>query len=129
MSKYKIWNKTEDIITPIGEVLSAEDWMKRYPVARLLDTVCGGSTVNGNIFAIYDDFIDMYEKQGCDFSNCSTKQDCLDTIEAFEQELVKKAQSTVSAEERTAQALEEMASGATSESTDVMNILLTGEEV
>ena len=33
------------------------------------------------------------------------------------------------AEERTAKALEEIAQGTTSESTEVMNILLTGEEV
>lgn len=33
--RYKIWNKKDPIITPIGEVLSAEEWIARYPVAGI----------------------------------------------------------------------------------------------
>ena len=29
MSRYAIWNKTDPIITPIGEVLTAEQWIRR----------------------------------------------------------------------------------------------------
>ena len=36
MSKrYAIWNKQDPIITPIGEVLTADQWKARYPVAAL----------------------------------------------------------------------------------------------
>ena len=86
MSKYAIWNKTDDVITPIGEVLTPEQWIERYPMARILDIVVGGGTINGAFCMEYTSFKEMYEKQGCDFSGCETKQDCLDAIEAFEDE-------------------------------------------
>lgn len=85
--RYQIWNKTDRVITPIGEVLTPEQWIERYPIADILDTVCSGGAVNGGFFAEYTSFKDMYEKMGCDFSQCVTQQDCLDAIEAFEDEM------------------------------------------
>lgn len=85
--RYQIWNKTDRVITPIGEVLTPEQWIERYPIADILDTVCSGGTVNGGFFAEYTSFKDSYEKMGCDFSQCVTQQDCLDAIEAFEDEM------------------------------------------
>jgi hypothetical protein len=69
----------------------------------------------------------MYGKAGCDFSACETDQDYLDAIEAFEDEM-NKPSTEPTPEERQAQALEAIATGATSETTAVMNALLTGEE-
>lgn len=87
MKKYQIWNKTDDIITPIGEVLSAEQWMNRYPMARTLDIIIGGGTINGSVCMEYTQTVDMYEKMGCDFSECESQQDYLDAIEAFENDM------------------------------------------
>jgi hypothetical protein len=84
MSRYAIWNKRDQVITPIGEVLTPEQWISRYPMANVLDIVIGGGAINGAYCMEYTSFKEMYEKEGCDFSQCVTKQDCLDAIEAFE---------------------------------------------
>ena len=103
--KYQIWNKTDNVITPIGEVLSPEQWIERFPMAKTLDIVIGGGTINGSVCMEYTSMIDMYTKMGVDFSNCETKQDCLDAIEAFED-----APPTpmVNDEQRIADALEDL---------------------
>ena len=86
MAKYAIWNKTDPIITPVGEVLTAEQWKQRYPVAALdsISVVCAAGEINGAFFGTLGNMVDMYTKMGCDFSNCVTEQDKLDAIEAFE---------------------------------------------
>ena len=86
MAKYAIWNKTDPIITPVGEVLTAEQWKQRYPVAALdsISVVCAAGEINGAFFGTLGNMVNMYTKMGCDFSNCVTEQDKLDAIEAFE---------------------------------------------
>lgn len=129
MKRYAIWNKADPIITPIGEVLTAEQWIARYPVAgvKSITVVCAAGEVNGAFFGTLGQMVQLYESQGCDFSACETAEDKLAVIEAFED-----AQNTVSteptAEERQATALEAIASGATSESTAVVNALLGEDE-
>lgn len=129
MKRYAIWNKTDPIITPIGEVLTADQWIARYPVAGVesITVVCAAGEVNGAFFGTLGQMVQLYESQGCDFSACETAEDKLAVIEAFED-----AQNTVSteptAEERQAAALEAIASGATSESTAVVNALLGEDE-
>ena len=105
MSRYKIWDKESDVITPIGEVLTPAQWIERYPVANVLPTVCGGGAINGAYFGIYDEMIDLYTKNGCDFSECNTEQEHLDKIEEFEDEMNAPVE-VISAEERIASALE-----------------------
>lgn len=107
--RYKIWDKKSNIITPIGEVLTPEQWIKRYPIAGLdgVKMVVSGGVVNGAVLMEFTDTVENYKKKGCDFSACETDQDYLDAIEAFED-----AQDTVvvptgpSVEERIAAALE-----------------------
>ena len=82
--KYQVWNKTDNVITPIGEVLTPEQWIERFPMARTLDIVIGGGTINGSVCMEYTSMIDMYTKMGVDFSGCVTQQDYLDAIEAYE---------------------------------------------
>jgi hypothetical protein len=136
--RYAIWNKKDPILTPIGEVLTAEQWIDRYPIAGVesITVVCAGGEINGGFFGTLGQMVDMYTKAGCDFSACETAEDKLNAIEAFEDarevEAAEAAQKAAEQEaynaERTAQALEAIASGATSESTAAMNALLTGEE-
>lgn len=105
--RYVIWDEVSQVITPIGEVLTAEQWMDRYPMARLdgLQLVVAGGQINGAFCGVYSEMVDMYERQGCDFSNCVTQQDHLDAIEAFE-DARNNAPVGPSAEERMAAALE-----------------------
>ena len=35
MARYKIYDNSSDVITPVGEVLTAEQWLDRYPWAAL----------------------------------------------------------------------------------------------
>lgn len=88
MSRYAIWNKTDDIFTPSGEKFAAEQWINRYPIAEIptVKIVCGGGVLNGAFFGILSEMVDCYTKAGCDFSECTEDQDYLDVIEAFEDE-------------------------------------------
>ena len=128
MKRYAIWNKQDPILTPIGEVLTAEQWIERYPIAGVasITVVCGAGEINGSFFGTLGQMVQMYEAQGADFSSCETAEDKLAVIEAFEDAM--NAPSTEpTAEERTAKALEEIASGATAETTAALNALATGE--
>ena len=134
MKRYAIWNKQDPILTPIGEVLTPEQWIKRYPIAGIstISIVCAAGEINGGFFGTLNQMVQMYEAQGCDFSECETPEAKLEVIEAFEdardaaaREAANNAKST---EERQTTALEAIASGATAESTAAMNALLTGEE-
>lgn len=107
MKRYSIWDKKSPIITPIGEVLSAEQWIARYPVAGVssITVVCGAGEINGSFFGTLGQMVQMYEAQGADFSACVSDEDKLQVIEDFEDAM--NAPSTdPSAEERIAAALE-----------------------
>lgn len=129
MKRYAIWNKTDPIITPIGEVLTADQWIARYPVAGVesITVVCASGEVNGAFFGTLGQMVQLYEAQGCDFSDCTTAEDKLTAIEAFE-DAQNTAPTEPTAEERQAAALEAIASGATSESTAVVDALLGEDE-
>ena len=134
MAKYAIWNKEDIILTPIGEVFTAEQWMERYPIARIesITVVCAAGEINGAFFGTLGQMVDMYGKQGCDFSGCETAEDKLHAIEVFEDSIEAMSNEAVrkqtSASERTANALEAIASGQTTENMSAINALLTGEE-
>lgn len=84
--RYQIWDETSHVITPSGEVFTAEQWMDRYPMARLpeIKLVLAGGTINGAFCTEFSAFVEAFERNGCDFSECTTDQDFLDVIEAFE---------------------------------------------
>ena len=128
MKRYAIWDKQSPIITPIGEVLTAEQWIDRYPVAGVesITVICSAGEVNGGFFGTLGQMVQMYEAQGCDFSACTTAEEKLEAIEAFEDEM-NTPSGEPTAEERQAAALEAIAEGATSETTAAMNALLNGE--
>ena len=107
MKRYAIWDKVSPIITPIGEVLTAEQWVARYPVAGVpsITVVCGAGEINGAFFGTLGQMVQLYASQGADFSACFTDEDKLEVIEAFEDAM--NAPSTeATAEERIAAALE-----------------------
>ena len=105
MSRYAIWNKVDPIITPIGEVLTAEQWIERYPVAGVpsVTVLCAAGEINGGFFGTLGQMVEMYTKEGCDFSTCETPEDKLAAIEAFEdaREAEAKANAAAMAESET----------------------------
>ena len=107
MQRYAIWDKKSNIITPIGEVLTPEQWIERYPAAGLdtVTVVCSAGEINGAFFGTLGQMRGMYEKMGADFSECSTNEDVLSVIEAFEDSL-SATNDMPSSEERFAAALE-----------------------
>lgn len=40
--RYVIWDRTSSVITPIGEVLTPEQWIARRPIAGVVATVVAG---------------------------------------------------------------------------------------
>ena len=109
LKRYAIWNKTDSIITPIGEVLSAEQWKERYPIATLdsITVVCAAGEINGAFFGTLGQMVQMYEAQGADFSEATTDVEKLEVIEVFEEKMQTPADPDMSTpEERIAAALE-----------------------
>ena len=86
MKRYAIWNKVDTILTPIGEVLTAEQWIERYPIAGVasITVICAAGEINGGFFGTLGQMKQMCEAQGCDFSACTTNEEILEAIEAFE---------------------------------------------
>ena len=107
MARYEVWDKQSPILTPIGEVLTAQQWIDRYPIAGVesITVVCAGGEINGGFFGTLGQMVQMYEAQGADFSGCVTAAEKLAVIEAFEDAM--NAPSTEpTTEERIAAALE-----------------------
>lgn len=107
MKRYSIWNKKDEIITPIGEIFTAEQWIARYPVAGLdrITVVCSAGEINGGFFGTLGQMKQMYAGMGADFSNCANDEDILNVIEEFEDNQ-NTVDTTPTAEERIAAALE-----------------------
>ena len=128
MKRYAIWDKHSPIITPVGEVLTAEQWIQRYPVAGVpsITVVCGAGEINGAFFGTLGQMVQMYENQGADFSACETDEDKLSVIEAFE-DAMNTPSTEPTTEERQAAALEAIADGQTTENAAAVNALLNGE--
>lgn len=127
-NRYAIWDKQSPVITPIGEVLSADQWKVRYPVAALdsITVVCAAGEINGAFFGTLGQMVQMYTAQGADFTACTTDEEKLNVIEAFEDSM-NTASTEPTAEERQAAALEAIAAGQTTENAAAVNALLTGE--
>lgn len=109
LKRYAIWDKVSPIITPIGEVLSPEQWVDRYPVAAVpsITVVCAAGETNGGFFGTLGQMVQMYEAQGADFSEATTDEEKLEVIEAWEDAMNDPGDITESSpEERIAAALE-----------------------
>lgn len=105
--RYAIWDKKSPVIVPTGKVYTAEQWKEKYPVAALeqITVVCSAGEINGGIFDTLGNMVQRFEANGCDFSACTTAEEKLAAIEAFEDAM--NAPSTEpSTDERIAAALE-----------------------
>ena len=61
--RYAIWDKQSQIITPSGAVFTAEEWMERYPVAKLpnITVLCARGEMNGAFFGTLNSMKELYE--------------------------------------------------------------------
>lgn len=109
MSRYAIWDKQSPILTPVGKVFTAEQWIERYPIAGLetIKVVCAGGEINGAFFGTLGQMKEMHSKN-IDFSACVTDQGILDAIEAYE-DAQNAPSNEVSNEELTATSLASIA--------------------
>ena len=107
LKRYAIWDKQTTIITPIFEVLTPEQWIERYPVAAIptITVVCGAGEINGSFFGTLGQMVQTYEAMGCDFSACTTDEEKLEAIEAFE-DMMNTPSDEPTTDERIAAALE-----------------------
>lgn len=113
--RYAIWDKISPVITPSGEVFTAEMWMNRYPVAKLdnIIVICAAGEINGSFFGTLGQMCQMYEAKGCDFSSCTSPEEMLEAIEIFdaikEAEAAQKAADAIAKEDLTATSLASIA--------------------
>lgn len=82
--RYAIWNKQDSILTPVGKIYTAKEWIEKYPIAGLdnITVVCGAGEINGSFFGTLNQMIQAHE--GIDFSNCKTNEEILEKIEEAE---------------------------------------------
>ena len=116
MSKrYALWDKVSDIYTPVGERLTAQQWIDRYGWIKAPGSVpiVAAGLINGALIDELGQMKTRYEQQGCVFADGMSNQEVLDAIEAFEDQraaeakaAAEEAANTPSAEERLAAAVE-----------------------
>ena len=102
--KYKLWNKTDALITPTGKVFSPAEVFEKYPASAIegFDYIISDSPVNMAVFMQYDQTVEMYKDMGLDIPEGLTKNEVVTLISNFQPEEPK----AVSAYDRIAAALE-----------------------
>lgn len=127
--RYAIWNKKDPICTPSGKVYTAEQWIGKFPMAKLANVtvICGAGEMNGSIFSTLGQKVAEYERYGCDFSKCETAEEMLAVMEAYDD--AREASEIEAAEERKAQEELQVASLASIAASMEYQNLLTLEDV
>ena len=103
--RYKIWNKTDTLVTPIGEVLTAEQVIAKYPMADLpnMKFVICDAPISLGVFMEFEQTKAMYKQMGVPITDTMTDQEMLDAISWFEEN---PAEPEPTADERIAAAME-----------------------
>ena len=105
MTKYKIWDRQSDLITPIGEVLTPAQVFERFPASALpnMKYVICDEPISMGVFMEYESTKEHYRQQGVPITEDMSDQEVLDAISHWEENPV---EPEPSAEERIAAALE-----------------------
>ena len=85
--KYKIWDKQETLVTPIGEVLTAEQVIAKYPSSALPQfkfVICDNPITLG-VFMEFEQTKQAYRGMGVPITDTMTDQEVLDAISYFEE--------------------------------------------
>ena len=111
MAKYKIWDKVEPIYTLGADQNGKMKWTaqeyieEKAPWAENpnVKVIVGGGAINGLMFMEFEATKEFYINDGCDFSACTTDEEILAAMEAWDNRVI---EPEISAEERIAAALE-----------------------
>jgi len=103
--KYKIWDRQQTLITPIGEVLTPEQVIERYPAAGIegMKYIICDAPISLGVFMEFEATKEHYKRLGVPITDTMTDQEVLDAISAWEENPPVPAPT---AEERIAAALE-----------------------
>lgn len=107
--RYAIWDKVSDIYTPVGEKLTAEQWIARYGWINAPGAVpiVAAGLINGALIDELNQMKARCEQMGATFEEELSNEQLLDAIEAWEDEQRSKpVEQEATAEERIAAALE-----------------------
>jgi hypothetical protein len=103
--KYKIWNKTDNLITPTGKVFTPQEIFAEYPASQVegINYIIADQPINMTVFMEFEQTKNVYKSMGANITDDMTKEEVLLAIQEFE-ENPPAPQPT--AEERIASALE-----------------------
>jgi len=103
--KYKIWNKSDSLITPIGEVLTPQQVIERHPAAGVegIKYIIADQPISMAVFMEFEATKNFYKQLGVPITDDMTDQEVLDAISAWEEN---PPAPEPTAEERIAAALE-----------------------
>lgn len=87
MAKYKIWNKQDPLITPIGEVLTAEQVKAKYPASALpnMKYIICDAAISMGVFMEFEATKEHYKRLGVPITDDMTDQEVLDAISYWEE--------------------------------------------
>ena len=85
--KYKIWNKTDTLVTPIGEVLTAEQVIEKYPMSALegFKFIICDAPISLGVFMEFEQTKQAYKGMGVPITDTMADQEVLDAITYFEE--------------------------------------------
>ncbi len=103
--KYKIWNGTDNLVTPIGEVLTSEQVKAKYPasVVQGMKFIICDAPISMGVFMEFSQTKEHYKRLGVPITDEMTDQEVLDAISYWEEN---PPAPEPSAEERIAASLE-----------------------
>ena len=103
--KYKIWNKTDNLITPVGEVLTPSQVIEKYPAAGIegIKFIIADQPISMAVFMEFESTKSAYKQQGAQITDDMTDEEVLEAITLWEET---PRVATPTAEERIASALE-----------------------
>jgi len=92
MSRYAMWDKKADIVTPGRDsngkqIWGAEEYITTHaPWAALpgAKVIIGGGLINGTVFMEYGATVEFYKKQGAAITDDMTDEEVLAAIEYWE---------------------------------------------
>lgn len=87
MAKYKIWNKQDPLVTPIGEVLTAEQVKAKYPASALpnMKYIICDAPISMGVFMEFEAAKAHYKALGVPITEEMTDQEVLDAISYWEE--------------------------------------------
>lgn len=103
--KYKIWDGTQTLITPIGEVLTAEQVKARYPASGVegMKYIICDAPISMGVFMEFEATKNHYKGLGVPITDGMSDQEVLDAISYWEEN---PPEPEPTAEERMAAAME-----------------------